>query len=500
MTEVLDGRTLTPAGLRRIADGATVELAPEVMAAMVAGRAVVERYLADGIPAYGLNTGLGMKAGAMLTAAEAAGFSARMVRGRAQALGEPLAADATRAVMAVRLNTMLSGAAGASPAVAEALVRALNGGVVPVVPRIGSIGAGDLVAMAAIPLALMGEGEVLLDGARVPAPEGLHRLGVAPLVLAPKDGPVLCNSTAFSVARAALAHHGAAVLSDAMEIICALSIVAFGGNPTPLHPGSLRIRPQPGQVATGDRLRTLLGDDPPGARRRLQDPVSFRCAASVLGAARAALAELGAALDAELNGVPDNPVVLVDEGVCVSTGNFHLPRLAQTLDALARSLAWCATDSVSRVHRFMHGPFTGLPPLLIAADADHAGFGPLLKPLEALRAEIVHCSQPVPVMASHNADGVEDAVTFSALAVDKLETLLDRLALVIAVEALAAAQALDLRGLPAGAAGSPLSAVYAAVRAVSPPFSDDRPIGREIEAVAAGLIASGRLGALGAQA
>ncbi len=492
MSVTLDGRSLTPQALRRIADGAPVVLAADAAAAMARGRAVVDRYLAEAIPAYGLTTGLGMKAGSMLTAEEATRFSYRMVRGRAQALGEPLPPDVVRAVMAVRLNTMLSGAAGATPSLADGLAAALNAGAVPVVPRIGSIGAGDLVAMAAIPLALIGEGELLIDGGRVPAADGLARLGLAPLVLAPKDGPVLCNSTAFSVGRAGLVHADAEAILQASEIICALTTVAFGGNPSPVHPAVLRLRPQPGQVEVGDRLRALMGEAAPGAGRRLQDPVSIRSAATVLGAAAAALGDLGAALDAELNGVADNPAVLVDDGICISTGNFHLPRLAQTLDSLGRALAWCATDSVSRVHRMMHEPFTGLPALLIARNADAAGFGPLLKPLEALRAEIVHLSTPVPVMASHNADGVEDAATFSALAADRLETLLDRMALVVAIEAVVACQALDLRGLPIGGAGSPLRAVHEAIRGLSAPITEDRPLGREIEAVAQ-LARRGRL-------
>ena len=497
---VLDGTTLSPQLLQRISAGASVSLAAGSVERMAAGRRIVDRYLGESIPAYGLTTGLGMRADQMLTAEAAAEFSYRTVRGRAQAVGPLLSSEEVRAVMAVRLNTMLSGASGASAEIAPALVNALNHGFVAAMPRIGSIGTGDLVAMAALAHALIGEGEAILGGQRVAAADGLAAARIRRLRLLPKDGTVLCNNTAFSSALAALASVAARRTLISMQIAGALSLVGFVGNLSPFSSAALRARPQPGQIEAGDQLRRLLDGGPLGllgAARRLQDPLSFRCMAQVHGAAFAALGDLDEELEVDLNSSPDNPVVIIEEGLCVSTGNFHLPRLTQSLDGLARAMAWCATDSVSRVQRLMHGPHSGLPALLSSDRPDTAGFGPLLKPMEALRAEIVHLSAPVPVLASHNADGVEDSATFAALAASKLSDLVGKLDLLVAFELVAACQAIDLRsggnGDCVSAIAPSLVPVHTAVRERCRFITEDRPIGREIEAIAAELVASGRL-------
>jgi histidine ammonia-lyase len=497
---VLDGTTLSPLLVHRIAHGASVSLAPGTVERMARGRLVIDRYLSESIPAYGLTTGLGMRSDQMLTADAAAEFSYRMVRGRAQAVGALLRAEEVRAVMAVRINTLLSGAAGASSVIAPSLVHALNAGFIAAMPRIGSIGTGDLVAMASLAHALIGEGEALVGEERVPAADSLTALSLAALRLLPKDGAVLCNNTAFSTALASLASVAARNTLVTMQVAGALSLEGFVGNLTPFSAASLRARPQPGQVEAGDQIRHLLADGPlgsPRAARRLQDPLSFRCMAQLHGASFAALRDLDEELAVDLNSSPDNPVVSIEENLCVSTGNFQLPRLTQTLDSLARSLAWCATDSVSRVQRLMHAAHSGLPPLLSSDTPDTAGFGPLLKPMEALRAEIVHLSTPVPVLASHNADGVEDSVTFAALAATKLAELVGKVDLLVSFELVAACQAVDLRtGGPSveGPAVAPsLAPVYDAVRQRCGFLGEDRPIGREIEAIARELVATGAL-------
>jgi histidine ammonia-lyase len=486
---VLDGRSLTVDQLVQIADGAKVDLDASMDDRIRRGRAVVDRYVRESIPAYGLTTGLGMRAGELLTADELTEFSYRIVRGRAQAIGDPLSGRAARAVMVARLNTMLDGAAGVSADVAPFMVEVLNRSLVPVLPEIGSIGSGDLVAMASMALAFIGEGWFASSGLPRHAAEALADAELRPLALLPKDGAVLCNNTAFSTGLAALATDATRTTLGTLQLAGALTIAAFQGNPSPFEAAVLRLRPQAGQVAMGDEIRSLLGSNGPEARR-LQDPLSLRCMASVHGAASAALEDLESAVVVELNSAPDNPAVLVDEGRCVSTGNFHLSRLAQSLDTAARALAWCANDAVSRVHRLASSAMSGLPPLLATPSADRAGFGPMLKPIEALRAHVIHLATPVPIVPSHNADGYEDAVTFSALAAQKLDHLVRRVQLIAAFELIAASQAVDLRG--SMTLSLPLRRVFDAVRAVSPFLDEDRPIANEVEAVAT-MIGSGRL-------
>ncbi|MEM7635439.1 MAG: aromatic amino acid lyase, partial [Pseudomonadota bacterium] len=452
------------------------------------------RYFTDNIPAYGLNTGLGVRATDMLTADEAAEFSTRMVRGRAQAIGEPLPVSAVRAAMLVRLNTLLCGEAGASPAVADALLNALNSGFTPVMPATGSIGAGDLVVMAAIPHALAGDGDAFFEGERMPGADALRKVGLEPLALGPKDGLVLCNNQAHSAAFACLAARSARTVLDAANISAALVMEGFRANVSPLGCAAAAVRPQAGQVETAKTFRDLLDGSAlmqEGAARRLQDPISLRSIIQTNGAVHAALEVLEAAIDVEINHAPDNPAVLLAENRIVSTGNYHTPWLSQALDTTARTLAVLANDTVSRIHRLCTPDMSGLAPLLSSAATDRAGFGPLLKPVEALRASIIHLANPVPVVPSFNAVGVEDAATFTPLAASKLMQLCEQLSYLLAYELLAGAQALDLAE-PDGVAPR-VAEVHKQVRALSAFLDDDRPIGREVEAVACELVLMGGL-------
>jgi len=492
---LLTGRTLKIADVEAVSvNGRRVEIHENCHKHVAAGRAIVERYFKDSIPAYGLNTGLGVRATDMLSADEAADFSTKMVHGRAQSIGQPLPVPAARAAMLVRLNTLLTGEAGVDPSVVDALVDALNTGVTPVMPAIGSIGAGDLVVMASIPHALSGEGEAYLHGERMAASDALKKAGLKPMVLGPKDGLVLCNNQAHSASLACLAALSARNLLDAANISAAVVMEGFRANLSPLQTETAGVRPQAGQVETASVFRGLLEGSAlmqDGTPRRLQDPISLRSVIQTHGSVFAALEILDAAIAVEINHAPDNPAVLLSEARIVSTGNYHTPWLAQTLDVTARALAAMANDAVSRIHRLCMPEMSGLAPLLSSDATDRAGFGPLLKPVEALRASIIHLASPVPVVPSFNAGGVEDAATFAPLAASKLMQLCEQLSYLLAYELLAGAQALDLAS-PKGVAPR-VAAAHQQVRALSAFLAVDRPIGREVETIACELVLMGGL-------
>jgi histidine ammonia-lyase len=491
----LDGAALTAEQVELIAcSHAKVAIASSAHAAIRKGRDIVERYLEAGIPAYGLNTGLGARVGETLPKTELEGFSYRMVRGRAQGVGPALGEAQVRAIMAVRLNTMLTGAAGQSLGLATYLSEVLNRGVTPVVPRIASIGATDLVGMAAIPHALIGEGEIILNGRRMPASQALQAAQLPPLKLGPKDGQVLCNNTAFTTGQAVLTARRAERALLSHVVAAALAFEGFRGNSSPLQDETAKLRPLPGQIRAARELRRLLKDGlllQEGEARRLQDPLSIRCMAQVFGSSFEALEQLERILSVEINSSSDNPAVLIQEERIVTTGNFHQLQLALGLDQLGRALGWCATDGVSRVARLMNSGFSGLPPLLSSQATERAGFGPLLKPIEALRGEIVQLANPVAIMPSHNADGQEDSLSHAPQAAQKLADLVEHYEILVAFELIAAAQAIDL-GKPAKIAPQ-LAEVHAAVRRVSPFIEEDRPLGREIEAIADDLVRSGKI-------
>ena len=280
----------------------------------------------------------------------------------------------------MRLNGLLSGGSGADPGVAEALADLLNAGLIPAIPSIGSIGAGDLCVLAHLGLAMIGEGAFLVGGQRVPAAEALAAAGLAPLAPGPKDGLAICNATAFASARAALVLVDATRLLESAQVAAAMSLEGFRANLSPLDPRVAAARPAPGQVQAAEGLRRLLEGgalSEPGAARRLQDPISLRCVAQVHGSLIAALDFARPAVAAEINGAGDNPLVLADDDEILSSGNFHTPALAIALETLGQALAQTAALSVARSVRLLVERHSGLPANLTRHGPTQSGFAPL---------------------------------------------------------------------------------------------------------------------------
>jgi len=491
----LTGAGLTPEAIARVARRPIpVALHPDAVARIEAGRAVVERYLAEGREAYGLSTGLGARVGVRLPVTDLAAFSLHTIRGRANAVGPRLAAEAVRATLLIRANGIARGGSGARPAVAEALVALLNERVHPVVPEIGSVGAGDLCVLAHVGLALVGEGEAETGGDVLPAAAALARAGLAPLALAPKDGLALINATAASAACAALALVDSRELLEAAQVAAALAFEGFRANLSPIDPRVAEARPAPGQPACATGLRALLAGGAlmqPGAARRLQDPLSFRCVSQVHGSLAAALDLFAAALEPELNGAGDNPLVLSKDAEIVSTGNFHAPALALAADAVALGLAQVGNLAAARSACLLVEPLTGLPANLAAPGTTGAGMAPLLKVADALAAELVHAAAPTCIGGRAGSDAVEDDSTGSLLAARRLAGMLERLRLLVALQLVVAARAVELaRPEPLGAG---TAAAYALMAALVEPLAADRPLGVDVERVAAEALESGRL-------
>lgn len=489
-TLILTGRGLTPERVAEVARGRRpAALAPEAIERMRRSRRVVERAIAENRPVYGLTTGLGSRVTHRLPVEAMSEFSRMTVLGRANAVGPRLPAEAVRALMLVRANQMALGGAGAQPAVAELLVALLNAGIHPEVPSIGSIGAADLCQMAHVGLTLIGEGRVEHGSVLRPAAEALAQAGLAPLALGPKDGLAICNANSATAGRAALALVDAAEIALLAQVAAALTFEGFRANLTPLDPRVQAARPAPGQAEAAAELMALLQGTlltEPGQARRLQDPLSLRCVSQVHGALKAALGFAHAALDPEINGAGDNPLVLAEDDAILSTGNFHTTALALALDTLALALAQTGALSAARAQRLLSETLTGLPATLSAKDGTNSsGFAPLAKTGQALMAEIRLLAQPASIDPHVGAEGVEDDSSNAPLAARKLGDILERMRLLLAIEMLEAAQAIDLRRPPR--MGRAAEAAYALIRSVAPPLDADRPLGGEVERVAAAL-------------
>jgi histidine ammonia-lyase len=483
---VLTGRDLDPRSVAAIArEGVTVTLAPGARSRIEAAQAAVARAARQGRPVYGVTTGLGSRVVDSVDGAAAAEFSLRTLRGRAMAVGEPLERELTRAAMALRLNGLCAGGSGAGLPIADGLAR---------IPRSGSVGAADLVMLAHVGLVLIGEGEAEVGGELLDGAQALRRAGLEPVELGAKDGLVLCSSSAVSAGIATLALLDGEARLAAAQVSAALSMEGFRANLSPLDPRVAAARPAPGQEWAASGLMTLLAGGAltePGAARRLQDPLSFRCASQIHGSLHCALELLGGAVAPEINGADDNPLVLAADDEILSTGNFHVPALSLALDATAIAVAQVASAVTERGARLRTTRLSGLPANLVDDDPTRSGIAPLLKTARALTIEIRHAAAPFATEATAGADGVEDDSTAATQAALRLRGQLDRLALLIAVELLIAAQAVDLASVSRLGAGT--AAAQRCVRELVDLVTDDRPLGPDVERLAREALTNGTL-------
>ncbi len=487
---LLTGAELSPAAVAAVAAGAGVRLAPEGLERMARCRRLLEAALAEERPIYGVTTGLGSRVTERLDPEARLRMSLNTVRGRAHSVGAPMPAGWVRAAMCVRANTLLLGAAGARPEMAELIAGCLAAGLTPVVRETGSVGAADLMWGGSLGLGLIGEGAMDTPRGARPAAEALAEAGLAPYRPGPREGLALVSHSSFVAGIAAMGVVRARRALESAQTAAAVSLEAFRANLSPLDPRVLALRPQPGQLEAAAGLMLRLDGSElsrPGAARRVQDPLSLRCVAQVHGAVAAALATAQDAVRAELNGASDNPAVLAETGEVVSHGGFFTPYLGVVLNALAQALVHLSAAQAARMVKLMMPRLTDLPEGFGVHGVESAGIFPATKSAEALAAEIVHLAQPMPVVASYSGSGVEDVSTHSAVPAKALLAIVDRLDRLTALELVIASQAVELRHLPTIAPA--VAAAVARVRELVPAVTEDRSLGDEIEQLAAQVAA-----------
>ncbi|MEQ8354511.1 MAG: aromatic amino acid ammonia-lyase [Kiloniellaceae bacterium] len=496
---LLTGETLDAAGLAAVARrNRPVAIAPDAKTRLAAARAVVEAAIEADLPVYGLTRGLGPQVTHSLSRADMAAFSLRTLRGRAHAVGPRLPREQVRAVMAVRLNGLLKGGAGVTPALAEMLAAMLNRGLHPQLPSIGSVGASDLCVLAHLGLALAGEGEIEVDGSLLSAQEALAGGGLKPARLGPKDGLALCSASSFSAGLGGLALHDAGELWRLAQLAAAASLEGFRGNLTPHDPAATAARPAPGQPESSAHLLRILAGSAlidTATARRLQDPLSLRTVGPLNGSLLAAIRFLEPAVLAEVNGAGDNPLTVIEAdtasgGRLISTANFHTPALALALETLSQAVAMAASGAVARTAKLLSPGLSGLPLGLSPRGPGNSALAPFLKIAESLLQELRHLAQPVPGDQRWAGEGVEDEITAAPQAAKKLIEALWRLRLVLGVELITAAQAAELRG---GTVAPAVAAAFAALREIVPAVDEDRSLGAELERFDKELLESGAL-------
>lgn len=486
MLVLLDGEQLSLADVRAVAEGrAEVSLSPAAIEKMNRSREPVERLAAGDEPIYAVNTGVGLLADVRIERGEIEQLQVNVVRSHATGVGPPLSREVVRAMMLIRSNVLAKGFSGIRPLIAERLCEFLNRGVTPVVPEQGSVGAsGDLAPLAHMALLLIGEGEAQVGGEVLSGREALERAGIQPVRLQAKEGISLINGTQAMLAIGCLELQAAQRLADTADVVGALTLDALRGTPRAFDPRIHDARPHPGQRECAARLvRFLEGSEIRQSHitcRRVQDAYSLRCIPQVHGAVRDSLAEARRVFGIEVNSATDNPLVF--GGEILSGGNFHGEPLAFQLDFLAVALAALAGISERRVDRLVNPALNeDLPPFLAGHAGLESGFMMLQVTAAALVGENRVLAHPASTGSITTSGNKEDFVSMGMAGALKLQRIVRNTRAVLAIEALAAARALDLL---APLRSSPLlEKVRARIRAVSPPITGDRAFHRDITAV-----------------
>jgi histidine ammonia-lyase len=493
----LTGRDLDPERVWQIGvAGAEVRLDADALADVQRNRAALEEAIGRGDPIYGVTTGLGALVRERVSFDRAAAMQRAVLRSHAAGVGDPLPAEIVRGALAIRINGLLRAHSGVRPAVIEHAAALLNAGIVPRVPRTGSLGSsGDLAPSAHAFLPLIGEGEVLDgSGGSRPAADALGEAGLEPIELASKEALALVNGTHFMAAIGALLAIRCARLADAADGVAALSLDALRGEPEAFDPAVHALRPLAGQQRSAATVRMLVDrSERIGTRERdLQDAYSFRCVPQVHGAAREGIAFFRRIVEIDLNAVTDNPLVFERPVRVVSAGNFHGQSLALAFDTLRILLADLGAISERRTFRLLSPSLNfGLPAFLTPDAGSSSGYMVVQYTAAALLSELRALGGPVSFDTVPTSDNQEDHVSMGMTAALLSVESVDRLELVLAIEALCAAQALDL--VP-GRPGVGTAELHRLVRERVPALVEDRPPGADVEAVRS-LIASGALAA-----
>jgi histidine ammonia-lyase len=508
----LTGANLTISDVVSVAHSRTAELglSPKATAAMEKSRALIDALAAGDDPIYAVNTGVGLLADQRVGREQLDQLQRNVIRSHCTGVGDPLPREVVRAMMLIRANVLALGFSGIRPVVAERLCDLLRRGVTPVVPSQGSVGAsGDLAPLAHIALVLIGEGEAEYENELLPGAEALHRAGVEPIVLQPKEGISLINGTQAMLAIGCLELEAAQTLADTSDTVCAMTLDALRGTPRAFDDRIHAARPQPGQRESARRLRELLeGSEIRQSHigcRRVQDAYSLRCAPQVHGAVRDALREARRVFEIELNSATDNPLVFVTQahglhepagreaaaGEILSGGNFHGEPLAFQLDFLAIAISALAGISERRVDRLVNPALNEeLPPFLAGQPGLESGLMMAQVTAAALVAENRVLAHPASTGSITTSGNKEDFVSMGMTSALKFQRIVRNTRNVLAIETLAAARALDLL---APLKTSPrLEAARTKIRASSPPITNDRPFYIDIKALES-LIAEGAL-------
>ena len=483
---VLDGHGLTPADVAAVVrEGRPVNLAEDARARNAAAAAVVEELVELGRPIYGVTSGVGGLRARQIPPDQRAGQQLRLLRSHSCGAGRPLPLELVRATMVVRANQLGAGGAGVSNELLNALVAAVNAGFVPFTRELGSLGTADLMVLADVALALLGEGRAWRGHEVVDARHVLADAGLAVPRLGPRDGIAFMSSNAMSIGHSALIAEDARRLIEASLAVASLSFTAAGADTIAVDPRVHDARAHPGQAEAAARMRRLLGGAPGGAgaespRDVVHDPYPFRALAQVEGATFTALSALEAVLAVELNSASENALVDRATSSVLSSANFHGGSLALALDHFRAALAQSVSLVAARVSALLDEGLMGLPAALAERPGADSGAMMLEYTAHAAAADVRLRATPVTAQTTTVGGGVESHATFTPFGARGAQRALDSAAVAVATELVVAVRALRMRGVePPATTGA--GGLFALAAARLDADASDRSLSEDVE-------------------
>ena len=503
----LDGNTLSCDEVAMVANGAKVRVASDAWAGIEQARAVVEGILERGETVYGINTGFGALVSQRISPDDLAALQVNLIRSHACAIGENMSINDTRAMMCVRANSLIKGCSGIQRIVLEQLITYLNQNIVPVIPRIGSLGAsGDLAPLSHMALTLIGEGEVW-DDSHHPIPTGamLKQKGLIGVNLAAKDGLSLINGTSQMCAFLSNVQQRLANLILFADLIACTTIEAKECSIKPMDQRVHDVRPHPGQSLVAKRIRQIMAGskiiESHANCDQVQDAYSFRCIPQVHGAVNQRFIELCQTLTIEINSATDNPLIFPDLAnpgphEVISQGNFHGEVLALCADSMAHAIFELAHISERRIDQIVDPARSNLPAFLATDSGLESGMMIVHYVAAASLAEMHGHASPKSAFSTPTSGGQEDHVSMGATACWNLMQATDRLSEVLACELLISCEALEHRVAEPAAH---VNGLYNLVRVISKPLTGDRTTSKEITRIAEEISAGAWLARLEAE-
>lgn len=485
----IDGQVISLADLRAAWQSPTsVTIGKSAAQRITASNAHIASVLAGGEQIYGVNTGFGQLAQVRVSDDELAHLQKNLVRSHAVGVGEDLPDSCVRLIMILKLIALARGCSGVRPALVERLCDLINKEIYPCIPSKGSVGAsGDLAPLAHMACVLIGEGAASVNGAIVPAREALETAGLEPLSLAPKEGLALLNGTQVSTALALSAVFRSENIFAAALTAGALSTDAIKGSDTPFDERIQFARGHAGQIDVAKVLRRLMKGSEIRASHidcgRVQDPYSIRCQPQVAGACLDVLRHVCTVLEIEANAVTDNPLVFADSKAVLSGGNFHAEPVALAADYLALAIAEIGSLSERRIALLIDSHLSGLPAFLVKESGLNSGFMMAQVTAAALASENKSLAHPACVDNIPTSANQEDHVSMAMFAAMRLQTMLDNVAHIVAIELLAAAQGVEFHRPKHSS--EVLESVISDIREVSPAYTEDRSMSDEFAELAA---------------